>query len=331
MGATVPATLLDIAKETRTSVSTVSRVLAGGSTAARISTATRQRVLEAARRLGYRPNLVARSLRTRRSHTVALMVSDIANQWFGWMASLIEQSLHNHGYSVMLCNSGENPEREEEYLRLLPSKGIDGLILVPTIRNKKTLTDLIPEKLPLVILDRPVPGIQAAVWTDPDQMVSILCDALDRVGVKKIAIVCGPQHIITHRRRNEIVSSRFEVLDRYEGPAQKDTGRRAYIRFGSIQPDAIVCTNNFIGQGVIDAMAEADTSTVIGSFDEIPMMHLLPIPIICSCQDVPAMAEACVQQLLPQLRGEPAEPQTITLQARAIPNKQFETLLHKSI
>src|SRR3954451_11943852 len=126
-------TLTDIAKATNTSVSTVSRVLAGGAGSQRISPETRARVREAATRLGYRPNLLARSLRTRRSHTVALLVSDIANPWFGLLASTIEKKLHDNGYSLFLCNSAEDLKREAEYLNLLPQKGIDGLILVPLL------------------------------------------------------------------------------------------------------------------------------------------------------------------------------------------------------
>ncbi|HTW94431.1 MAG TPA: LacI family DNA-binding transcriptional regulator [Tepidisphaeraceae bacterium] len=121
------ATLSDIARETRTSISTVSRVLAGGTAARRISRATADRVRAAAQRLGYRPNLVARSLRTRKSDTIALLISDISNPFFGQIGNLIEQSLHRHGYSLMLCNSGEDPQREVEYLQLLAQKAIGGL------------------------------------------------------------------------------------------------------------------------------------------------------------------------------------------------------------
>lgn len=321
-------TLHDIAKETHTSISTVSRVLSKTS-AARISEATRTRVLDVAHRLGYRPNLVARSLRTRRSNTVALLVSDIANPWFGQMASLIEQSLHHHGYSLMLCNSGEDPELELEYLRLLPSKGIDGLILVPVLRTRKSLMDLVAPSLPLVILDRPIPGIPWSVCSDQEQAATILCDALERAGVRQVAVVCGPQHVVTHRRRNELVSSRFRVIARHEGPAQRDTGRRAYIKFLQIQPDAIVCTNNFLGQGMIDALVEADNPPTIGCFDEISMMDLLPIPIVCSVQDVPLLAEGCVRQLLPQLRGEPVKPEPLVLPTRAVSNRCFQSLLQR--
>src|SRR6266508_3145470 len=135
----MPPTLEDIAKQTRTSISTVSRVLSGGRAAHRISAQTRERVLAASKALGYRPNLLARGLRTRRSQTVALLISDIGNPYFAQLASLSERSLHAQGYSLVLCNSGGDVDRESEYLELLPQKAIDGLILVPIARTKKAL------------------------------------------------------------------------------------------------------------------------------------------------------------------------------------------------
>lgn len=323
-------TLIDIARETNTSVSTVSRVLAGGATAARISEATRGRVLEAATRLGYRPNLVARSLRTRRSHTVALLVSDIANPWFGTIASLIESALHKHGYSLMLCNSSEDPKRELEYLKLLPAKGIDGLILVPVLRNRKQLSEVLPADLPLVLLDRPIAGVTASVYSDVEQGANVLCDTLERASVKRVGLVSGPSHVMTHRRRGEIVSARFQVISAHEGAARRETGRLAYGELMPLHPDAIICTNNFLGRGVLDAMAEslvsAETPPVVGCFDEIPMSHLLPIPVACSVQDVEKLAEGCVSQLLPQLDRENPPLEPLVLPNRAITNLMFDRM-----
>src|SRR5688500_4798339 len=151
-------TLVDIARETKTSVSTVSRVLSGGAMANRISKETRQRVQEVADRLGYRPNLLARSLRTRKTYTVALLVSDISNPFFAQLGSLVERSLARHGYSLMLCNSGENLEQEAGYLRLMAAKGIDGMVVVPLADNRERITQHVPATMPLVILDRPITG-----------------------------------------------------------------------------------------------------------------------------------------------------------------------------
>src|SRR5688500_17411072 len=107
-------TLEDIARETKTSESTATRLITGSTMANRISKATRDRVREVADRLGYRPNLLARSLRTRKTNTIALLVSDIANPFFGQIGSQIERGLAKHGYSLMLCNSAEDAKREAD-------------------------------------------------------------------------------------------------------------------------------------------------------------------------------------------------------------------------
>lgn len=293
--------------------------------ARRISAATRQRVHEAATKLGYRPNLLARSLRTRKSNTVALLVSDIANPFFGKIASLIEHALHRHGYSLVLCNSAEDQEREIEYLRLLPQKGIDGLILAPLMKTKKTLEEQIPPKLPITLLDRPIAGVPSSVTTDPDQLSNLLCETLGRVLVRKVALIHGPSHISTHKRRAEIVEQSFTILHKFEGPAQPETGREAFLKLVGQHPDAIVCTNQLIAQGVLDAILEVDqTPPIIACFDEVPMMHLMPIPIVASCQDLDALAESCVSQLLPQLNGDLTQNQNVMLSAHAITNRAFQ-------
>ncbi len=323
------ATLIDIARETNTSVSTVSRVLAGGSFANRISADTRSRVLRVAKQMGYRPNLLARGLRTRKTHTVALLLSDIANPFFGQIASLVEQKLHRHGYSLIVCNSGEDHDLEDEYLNLLPSKGIDGLILVPMVRAKRNLAEVLPQNLPLVVLDRPIPGIGASVASDEEQATNALCDTLERLKVKRVVLVCGPESIYTQRRRAEIVAERFEVIGRYEGPTQHETGRHAFVSSLGVDPDAVVCTNNFLAMGYLDAIESIENPPIIGVFEEIPLMNLLQIPIVCAVQDIPMLAEACVTQLLPQLNGEQKKFEPILLPARVITNRAYQEKLEK--
>jgi LacI family transcriptional regulator len=321
----VAATLNDIARQTNTSVSTVSRVLAGGSFANRISDETRTRVMHAAKQMGYRPNLLARGLRTRKTHTVALLVSDIANPFFGQIASLVEQQLHRHGYSLIVCNSGEDPDLEDEYLNLLPSKGIDGLILVPLVRGKRSLGEVLSKNLPLVVLDRPIPGIGASVSSDQDQATNALCDTLDRASVKRVALVSGPQNVFTQRRRSEVIAKRFDVIFKHEGPMQYDTGRHAFVSSLGQTSDAVVCTNNFLAMGYLDSIEEIENPPVMGVFEEIPLMQLLPIPIVCAIQDIPMLAESCVQQLLPQLNGViPERIEPVLLPARVVTNLAFK-------
>jgi len=321
-----PATLVDIARHTKTSVSTVSRVLAGGEVGRRIGHDTTQRVREAAKLLGYRPNLIARTLRTRRSHTVALLVSDIANPFFSSIGSLVEQSLHQQGYSLMLCNSGEDPQREQEYLQLLAQKAIDGLIVVPTVHTRNELMQNIPHGLPLVLLDRQVEGINSSVYSDQEASTNLLAQTLKRVGVKTIAIAVAPS-VVTHRIRGETMAAWFEVISREEGPPLKDTGRRAFIHL-SARPDAIICTNNAMADGVIECIADINHPPIIATYDALPVPHLLPIPMAIAMQDIPALAEECVRQLMRQLKDEgygDAGCPTV-LSARIVTNRAFDAL-----
>jgi DNA-binding LacI/PurR family transcriptional regulator len=183
--------------------------------------------------------------------------------------------------------------------------------------------------MPLVILDRPITGIASTVYTDQDQSADILCDALEAVGVERIALVGGPQRVVTHQRRAEIAARRFEVLASHRGPAQKATGREAYAQFAPLLPriQAVVCTNNFLAQGAAECMAEMDGPPIIGVFDEIPTMQLLHFPIVCAMQDIPALADACVAQILKMLDGEDAPPpEPIVLKAKIVTNPAFEVV-----
>ncbi|MDQ3439654.1 MAG: hypothetical protein M3478_04830, partial [Planctomycetota bacterium] len=86
-------------------------------------------------------------------------------------------------------------------------------------------------------------------------------------------------------------------------------------------------TNNFLGIGVINAIAMLEKPPIIACFDEIRMMHLLPLPIVCSIQDVRMLAEACVAQLMPQLEHDGQPPKPRVLPARVITNRAFQMRL----
>jgi len=319
-------TLADIARETNTSVSTVSRVLSGGAAAQRISRETRGRITAAASRLGYRPNLLARSLRTRKSNTIALLLADVGNPFFGQIASLIEQRLHREGYSLFVCNSSEDAKRESEYLELLPRKAIDGLIIVVTAASKRALADHFGPDVPIVLLDREVPGMSASVTSDQEQGANALCDALERVGAKRAVLVSGPDSIVTHRRRAEALRKRLNIVAEHTGAPLADTGRQAFVKFLAERFDAVVCTNNNIAQGFVDAIESIDRPPIIGCFDDVPMMHLLPLPIATSVQDIARLAEGCVTLLLPMLKAHANSVEPIVIPTRLVTNRAFQAL-----
>jgi LacI family transcriptional regulator len=136
------ATIRDVAKAAGASTATVSHVLNGSRF---VSPDTKARVESAIRTLNYRPHSVARSLRSSRTGTIGVMVSDIANPFFADLVLGVEDIVHRDagGYNFILCNTEENREREHMYLDVLQQKRVDGLILAPAGGNGGTIRDMI--------------------------------------------------------------------------------------------------------------------------------------------------------------------------------------------
>jgi LacI family fructose operon transcriptional repressor len=124
------AQIKDVARQAGVSVASVSRVMAGHPG---VSEATRQRVLEAVQALDYRPDLAARRLRSRRTDTIGLIVSDIRNPFFTEISRAVEDVAYRHRMRVILCNADEDPEKEALYLDLMRDENVSGVILSPTL------------------------------------------------------------------------------------------------------------------------------------------------------------------------------------------------------
>ena len=119
----------DVAQAAGVSTATVSRVLAKN---APVRPETRERVLQAIAELDYRPNLIARSLRAQKSAKIGLVVSDIRNPFFTAIGRSVEDTAYEQGYSVLMCNTDENPEKEKLYLNILHDENVAGAIFSPT-------------------------------------------------------------------------------------------------------------------------------------------------------------------------------------------------------
>ena len=123
------ATINDVAKKAQVSISTVSRVLNG---TAFVNSEVKKRVEDAIRELAYQPNPAARSLRVNRSRIIGLLISDIQNPFFMSLIQGVEDEAHRNGYSLLLCNSNEDSNKEQQYLNVLCAERVAGAIIVPT-------------------------------------------------------------------------------------------------------------------------------------------------------------------------------------------------------
>src|SRR5580698_1810631 len=156
----MPATMQDIAKDLKVSVVTVSKVLRNQG---RISDATRKRVLRRAKELNYQMNWVARSLVTRRTYTIGLLLPEFAHPFFAEIARAVAQKVRPHGYHVVISSFEEDPELEASEADSLLARQVDGLIIASSqpARKLSMFNRLRDRNVPYVLIDRPVAGVKA--------------------------------------------------------------------------------------------------------------------------------------------------------------------------
>src|SRR5260221_9158301 len=148
----------DIARDLGVAVMTVSKALRNHTD---ISEKARDRVLARARKLGYEPNWIARSLVTRRTHMVGLVIPDLMHSFFAEVAKGVTQRFQPLGYQIVISNSDENPELEESQVQLLLARHVDGLIVASALTNGKSVWfhTMRARKIPFVLIDRIPPGV----------------------------------------------------------------------------------------------------------------------------------------------------------------------------
>ena len=197
------ASIYDVARGARVSVFTVSAVINHKS---HVGKKLRERVEAAIRKLNYRPNLLARGLAAQKNHTIGMIVPDIANPFFPMVVRGAEDAAQKHGYNLLLCNSDDTQEKEENALELLLSKRVDGILLTKAICDiSPTLRQMMQEmKIPIVLVMRTFPKISKdAVVTDDYQGAFDAVCHLARAGRKRIGLIGGPRKISNGKARWE--------------------------------------------------------------------------------------------------------------------------------
>jgi LacI family transcriptional regulator len=188
-------TVLDVAKRAGVAPITVSRVI---NNSGYISQATRERVEAAVKELGYFPNTIARGLRSKRTRTLALVVTDITNPYFTLMARGVEDVAGDSNYTVVYCNTDESESKEEKYANILAQRQVDGVLLVPSAGNAKTIHFLATNDIAVVVLDRRVPGVEVdVVRADSEEGANRLTRLLIALGHERIAAITGSQNAST--------------------------------------------------------------------------------------------------------------------------------------
>ena len=194
--------LIDIAKKLDVSVGLVSIVLSGKSKERRISDELTAKVIEKAKALGYRPNQLARGLRTGKSGILGLVVADISNPFFGKMARYIENEAAKVEYQVMFGSSDENPGKLENLINMFTSRQVDGMIIVPVFQSESFLLSLQEQSIPFVFIDRYCDGVDEDAVVSDNYLGSYqLTSLLIKNGYRKIAAIANDFHLSNIKER----------------------------------------------------------------------------------------------------------------------------------
>ena len=194
-------TITDVANKAFVSKATVSHVL---NNTRFVEDETRQRVLTAIAELGYRPNALARSLTTRRTGTIGMIVSDATNNFFGELLRGAEDVLRPANYASIVCNTDEILEHEEHYIDLLLGQRVEGIIAAATSQQWAVLDEAALRHVPIVFVDRRFDGLQGPfVGADNVTGARLGTSHLIEAGHREIGIIAGFQRLSSIRERLE--------------------------------------------------------------------------------------------------------------------------------
>lgn len=319
-------TLQDVARRAGVAPITVSRVV---NNSGYVAKPVRERVEAAVADLGYAPNSLARSLRLRRTNTLALIVSDVTNPFFTTVARGVEDAANAAGFMVVLCNTDEREEKERQYLQMLVQKRTDGILLVPAGDAEDALRVIRQQQIPVVVLDRRVPqkGVDV-VRCDSEAGAYHLGKLLVSLGHRDYAVIAGRQGLTTSDDRilgfqRALVEAgithaaevyRGSIASVYYGTLTQESGnhlmRQAMAQ--TPRPTAIFAVNNFLAIGAQNALRElglrVPEDVALVAFDDLPSVFVAFPFLTVAAQPAYEMGQKAVEMLLARLNAKTPPP-----------------------
>jgi len=315
-----PPTIKEIAREANVSVAAVSVALEGKNTS-RVSQETRRRILEIARRLNYQPNLIARSLVTKKSYTLGLVITTLFNPFYAELAQDIIDRSEEMGYHVFTCSVRGELKGEQEAVDGLISRGVDGLIICSALRQDPVIKNLMSHNVPFVLAMRktePATGDPLVDFIGVDNKLGgyMAMEHLLAIGHRRIGLITGPMATSTgHDRKIGALSAcqakglNPDQILIIEG----EFHRRSGYNLGKIvlgnksRPTAIFAGNDHMAIGVLDALAEmglrCPKDVAVVGFDDIEMAGLPGVDLTTVSQKKSTMGRLAVDQLIEKIKG----------------------------
>jgi LacI family transcriptional regulator len=314
-------TLKDIAIDTGFSINTVSRAL---NDKAEVHAATKEKILAAASRLGYRANRLAKGLRSNKTGTIGVVVTDVANPFFSALVKGIAKAARELDYSIILQDSDENYAGEQEAIHVLLAEQVDGILITPVQSDKETIASLSQARFPFVLVGRYFQDLDTNYVVPDDYRGGLLAtEHLLSQGYRRIAMVNGPLHISSARERFQgyadaqarhgiAVDRSLVVTGALTVGEGFDLARSILKR--TPPPSAIVTYSDFVAFGVMQAVREVGLSipedvAVVG-FDDVWMASCLQVPLTTIRSPKEELGRQAMQLLVRRLRDDQSTAET---------------------
>ncbi|MDM1294996.1 LacI family DNA-binding transcriptional regulator [Sphingobacterium sp. N143] len=303
----------DIAKALGISVTTVSFILNDKAKEKRISEALTKRVLDYVKKVGYKPNELAKSLRTGKTKILGLIIEDISNPFFGNIARLIESKVYEQGYRIIYCSTNNDVEKAKELIQMFYDRQVDGFIITPSDGLEDTVKQLQQNNIPVVLFDRYFPGLETDyVGADNFQGAFDASNHLCQQGFKRIGFV-------------SLYSDQTQMKERSDGylKAMDNNKQQSFIQkvqLDASDEEAMESLKEFICDNRLDAVLFSTNYLAISglkasksygfampamiAFDDHTVFKLLEPSITVVSQPIKDIAENLINILLLRLQGK---------------------------
>lgn len=336
----------DVAKLAGVSQPTVSRVLNPNEFTAQISDETSQRVLEAVKQLGYRPNVVARSLRTQRTQMIALLIADLANAFYHHMARAVQDIARQYDYEVLISNSDHIYENEKHFCEIVLGRAVDGVIMVPIHLTTADLAHYVSQThIPFVVLAEFIqhPNIDVVYLNDEQATYEATCWLSSECGYTSIGFIGVPDFLPPGPRRlrgftramNECglqIDPRFMI----QGDFTMEGGKKIARMLTEIgeMPSALIVANDLMAIGMILALQEAgysipDDVAIVG-FDDIPEATIVRPTLSTIAQNPHDIGQKLARALFDRIENPEMERRVFESAYKFIPRQSTRYLKQKS-
>ena len=315
-------TIKDIARELNISVSTVSRALQNHPD---ISERTKDLVRDCARQLDYKPNIMASNLRTSKNTTIGVVIPELNHHFFSSILDGIEQTANEAGYNILICQTGEDVQKEIRSVQTLIGSRVAGMLVGVSKQTAQLhhLQEVLDNSIPLVLYDRPCPSLPCDQVVSDDYMGAFnAVEYLIQTGKRKVMFMSSSFQLEVSRRRYQ---GWRDALMRYHIPIHDNMIVECDTRSGAIiatprilqsedRPEAIFCVNDDCAAGVLHAaqimgVKVPDELSICG-FSNAPICRAT-VPMLTTVQQHGvAIGKRATMRLLKRLAGEDRIPQT---------------------